>query len=188
MLNNAQGPPLQVPLGANRSSVWIYKSSLCSSAAFLSLDTVVSSVWKYWSEQNYDTSMGKREVFSYLLVKPWGRTFLKNSMLLLKGHWKIWPWGWFTDSTSSLVCVLRHEHKKCMSLLHVFVLKQLFGSCSSCSHLNFSFYGQNRKEKVYLCDIYSILLHCSPVMNGMPSVYYTGHKKCNVTENHLHLC
>lgn len=67
MLSNAHGPPLQAPLGENRSYVRIYKSSLCSSAAFLSLDTMLSSVRKHWSEQNDDISMGKREVFSYLL-------------------------------------------------------------------------------------------------------------------------
>lgn len=70
MLCNAHGLLLQ----ANRSPVRIYKSSLCSSAAFLRLDTVLSSVWKYWSKKNDDISRVKREVFRYLL----GQTMTKN--------------------------------------------------------------------------------------------------------------
>lgn len=110
------------------AALWGFKRALCS-AAFLCLVTVLSSVWKYWSEQNADI-----------------RAFLKNSMLFLKGHWKVCPWGGFTVSTFQPgVCPqvwTREVHVPSLSLC----VETALWEPLSCSHLNFNLYGQNRKE------------------------------------------
>lgn len=176
MLSNEHGPPLQAPLGANRSRVWIYRSSHCSSAAFLSLDTMLSSVRMYWSEQNDDISMGKREVLSYLLGHFW-----KTACCFWKVTGKCVLGEDSQPLLSSLVSVLRHEHKKCMLLLHVFVFKQALWELLSSSHLNFNFYGQNRKESsLPVCYLlYSPVLFSSDEWGAISILYRAQEMQCD---------
>lgn len=81
-------------------------------------------------------------------------------MLLLKGHWKMCPWGRFTVATFQPSVCPKAWTWEIRVTPPCFCVETALWELLSCSHLNFNLYGQSRKERSL--PVYYLL--CFPVL------------------------